>query len=68
MLCSSEQTGIFLARYLALKHLRRLRKLKEELGVISQANDLMITTPFNIFFVEDHFLKKAINSLFHINT
>lgn len=64
----------FPARYLVLKRLVKAKEVEgraqraDILGVISQAIVLIIITPFNTLFVEDHFLKKAINPLLHANT
>lgn len=64
----------FPARYLVLNLLVKAKAVegrtqrRDILGVISQAIELIIITHFNTLFVEDHFLKKATNPLFHANT
>lgn len=72
MLCSPEHTETLPFKVLSLKTLKTKKaegrtQRSDILTVISQAIDLVIRTPFNTLFVEDHFLKKSINPLLHAN-
>lgn len=73
MLCSPEHTETLPFKVLSPKTSLKTKKAEgrtqrsDIFAVISQAIDLVIRTPFNTLFVEDHFLKKSINPLFHAN-
>lgn len=69
MLCSTEHTETLPCMVLSPQTSSKAKEVEgrtqrgDMLGVISQATEQIIITPFNTLFVEDHFLKKAINPL-----